>query len=183
MAKLGCETQQQTDDNMEHMPELLDLHDHDDEGIDHSRYDLESQISEQDHYRRDERVRAKKAGLWVGNPQQTIADLTIALSATGANEQYMYFLFQGQTLSSWMGHYGLKAVPLIQYARAHRSPSIRTIDYMIGQQQTSFEEVCPVLTGRSYHEMIMSSITDSRFNLANLVCFPFQVNNIKPMGA
>jgi hypothetical protein len=79
-----------------------------------------------DNYRRTERAYAKQAGQWVCDPLNVITDITVALTATAGTMHYMYFLMQGQSLLTWQGHYGLKAVPLIQYARAYRSPSVRT---------------------------------------------------------
>lgn len=79
-----------------------------------------------DNYRRTERAYAKQASQWVSEPFNVITDITVALTATAGTMHYMFFLMQGQSLHTWQGHYGLKAVPLIQYARACRSPSVRT---------------------------------------------------------
>lgn len=140
------------DDTDADYPDLIPLDDVDcweEPQID--RYGLDiSGLGADDTVRRDERVRAKRAGEWLGDPLRAIADLSIALSATSAPERYMCFLFQGQALSSWQGHYGIEAVPLIQYSRSTRSPSLRILDIILTSQQSSLADVCPVLAGRVY---------------------------------
>ena len=113
-----------------------------------------------DFVRRQERVRAKKAGEWIDDLPSVIANLSSALIATSGNEHYMYFLLQGQSLTTWTGQYGMQTVPLVQYSHLQSSPAVRVLDYYISIQLSQMEDASPAIVGRGRQEHKAASKSD-----------------------
>lgn len=128
------------------MPPLCD-DDSDDDEPHRSVADLYTTAdTSREDLKRTERVRAKKAGMWIKSPRM-IPNLVEALICVGPNEHYMFQQMTEQTLAIWQGWQGLCNLPLVRLAQLSKSPAVRALDEYARMQASPVDVVLDVLVG------------------------------------
>ncbi len=138
------------DPDDEEMPDLIPVSDPiDDDDYDASLIEFLSSCPTQDRevFKRPERVRAKRAGCWLGNPSKLLQQVCIALKSIVGTEHLMYHLMKEQRLASWSGRLGIDNLPLVKSTIFARSPAVQVLDYYYGEMQKSVRDCLPVLQG------------------------------------
>ena len=79
-------------------------------------------------FSRPERVRAKRAGLWISDPLKFMEKLLITLLSTTGTVRLLYYLLREQKLAAWTGAHGLDNVPMVQCCIPGKSPAVFALD-------------------------------------------------------
>ena len=79
-------------------------------------------------FQKPERVRAKRAGEWIGNPSAFIQTLLITILASAGAVRLLYFWLKDQAEATWGGSKGAGRVPLIQLTVRSQSPAVWVLD-------------------------------------------------------